>query len=152
MRIIAGYAFLPQVKGLIQEYLDFLGRDLSFQHLDAELDHLDVKFAPPNGRLLVAQDDDGHIAGCVAYYQHSPARCEMKRLYVQPAYRKQHIGAQLVEEIVRLAQADGYTEMVLDTITPLQSAIRLYTACGFTQTTPYYDNPMDDVLYLHRML
>lgn len=50
------------------------------------------------------------------------------------------------------AKASGYTEMVLDTIEPLQTAIHLYKKYGFIECEPYYHNPMDDVIYMRRAL
>lgn len=47
---------------------------------------------------------------------------------------------------------DGFEEMVLDTITPLQSAIHLYKKFGFEGCEPYYDNPMNDVVYMRKKL
>ena len=38
--------------------------------------------------------------------------------------------------------------MVLDTIKPLKNAIYLYKKYGFTETEPYYNNPMEDVIYM----
>ena len=76
----------------------------------------------------------------------------MKRLYVLPAYRKDGVGQALLTEIVNLAAADGYKEMVLDTLLPMESAIRLYRRNGFEEISAYYENPMDDVLYFRRTL
>ena len=42
--------------------------------------------------------------------------------------------------------------MVLDTITPLRSAINLYKNFGFVETEPYYENPMSDVIYMKKIL
>ena len=42
----------------------------------------------------------------------------------------------------------GYAEMVLDTLEPFQAAIHLYKKFGFSECEPYYDNPMDDVIYM----
>lgn len=76
----------------------------------------------------------------------------MKRLYVRPEYRKLHIGRELVKTLLVRAVKDGYREMVLDTIVPLQSAIQLYRSLGFQETTAYYDNPMEDVIYMRKQL
>ena len=76
----------------------------------------------------------------------------MKRLYVKPSYQGQGIGQKLVETLLLLAKDDGYSCMVLDTIEPLQSAIRLYKGLGFQETEPYYDNPMEDVIYMKTFL
>lgn len=51
-----------------------------------------------------------------------------------------------------VAVEDGYKEMVLDTIQPLQSAIHLYHQFGFYEIPAYYNNPMDDVVYMKKEL
>lgn len=152
MKITDGFTYLTEVKRLIVAYTDSLGRDLSFQNLSAELADLQKKYGFPAGRLLAAVADHGDVVGCVAYCRHSPSRCEMKRLYVLPAYRKEGVGQALLTEIVNLAEADGYEEMVLDTLLPMESAIRLYRRNGFEEISAYYENPMDDVLYFRRKL
>lgn len=80
IRIVDGKPYLDQVKALILEYTQWLNRDLSFQNLDKELADIAEKYTAPNGELLVAIDDNEVVLGMVAYYQHSEARCEMKRL------------------------------------------------------------------------
>jgi len=58
----------------------------------------------------------------------------------------------LIEEILIHAKKAGYKEMVLDTITPLQSAIHLYKKAGFQKCEAYYKNPMADVIYFKKIL
>jgi len=152
IKIIDGKPYLDQVKELITEYTQWLGRDLSFQNLDKELADIAEKYTAPNGELLVAVDDNGVVLGMVAYYQHSDTRCEMKRLYVCPAGRGHALGDRLVESIMDHAKTSGYKEMVLDTIEPLQAAIHLYKKHGFVECEPYYHNPMDDVIYMSKEL
>ena len=53
----------------------------------------------------------------------------------------------MVRELLKLAKNDGYKEMVLDTIKPLQEAIHLYKKLGFQECDSYY-NPMEDVICL----
>jgi ribosomal protein S18 acetylase RimI-like enzyme len=72
----------------------------------------------------------------------------MKRLYVKPEYRKLKAGRALAEAIINEARNDGYKEMVLDTLSPMQSAIKLYKSLGFIEIPPYYENPMEDVIYM----
>ena len=76
----------------------------------------------------------------------------MKRLFVRADYRNYHAGKKLVEAIINFAKIDGYKEMVLDTIKPLESAVHLYKKFGFVETAPYYDNPMNDVIYMKKIL
>ncbi len=149
--IIDGSDYLEDIKELIIIYTKELNRDLSFQNLDKELSDLKEKYVYPHGRILAAKIDN-KIVGCVAYYRFSEYQCEMKRLYVLKEYRHLRIGQALVNELLILAKQDGYKEMVLDTITPLTSAIHLYHHLGFKECDPYYYNPMDDVVYMKKEL
>lgn len=148
MEIKDGKNFIPQVKELIIEYTERLNRDLSFQNLDEELSDPAAKYTAPAGEILVAIDDSGVVIGMVAYHKLDDKRCEMKRLYVRPTARGTHLGDILIKEIVDHARSAGFREMVLDTIVPLQAAIHLYKKNGFTECDPYYNNPMDDVIYM----
>ena len=143
-----GSPYLSDIRQLIIEYTAFLGRDLSFQDLDAEMRDLAAKYTGEAGEILAAADSEGNVAGCVAFHRHSDSRCEMKRLFVRPQYRSMHLSDLLVGEIMARAREAGYTEMVLDTIEPLQAAIHLYHKHGFRECPPYYDNPMADVIYM----
>lgn len=152
MEIRDGKDYIPQVRELIIEYTRRLNRNLSFQNIDDELADPAVKYTPPGGELLVAVDATDTVMGMVAYHRHSDERCEMKRLYVKPETRGTHLGELLVREIIEHAREAGYKEMVLDTIVPLRAAIGLYRKNGFAECEPYYDNPMDDVIYMSKKL
>ena len=151
MEIKDGTKALSQVRELIEEYTAKLQRDLSFQHLEEELSDLSSKYAPPHGVLLLAEEN-GTALGIAAYCRHTASRCEMKRLYVRPQARGRSLGETLVRHLLAQAAADGYTEMVLDTIEPLQVAIHLYEKLGFQRCEPYYHNPMPDVVYMKKQL
>ena len=151
MKIVNGKECLSQVRELITEYTTSLGRDLSFQNLEEELRDPLQKYTPPHGEMIVLLENEKAL-GMAAYHRHSDTRCEMKRLYVRPEARGQHLGDTLVNEIIRLARKAGYKEMVLDTIKPLTAAINLYRKHGFEECEPYYDNPMEDVIYMIKKL
>ena len=133
MKIVNGIDYIEQVKIKIIEYTTRLGRDLSFQNIDEELSNPAIKYAAPQGELLVALDDHEKVIGMVAYHKHSDERCEMKRLYVSPECRGMKLGEKLVDEIIQHAKNAGFKEMVLDTIVPLQAAIHLYNKMGFEE-------------------
>lgn len=147
MELVDGAPYTEEVKGLIREYTEWFGRDLAFQDLEGELGHIEDKYLPPEGRLVVAIDDEGAVRGCVAYHRIGEATAEMKRLYVTPAGRGHHLGERLAERIMELAREDGCERMVLDTVAPLEAAISLYRKLGFEEIEPYYHNPFDDVIY-----
>jgi len=146
LKIIAAYDHLDEVRELFHEYQKSLGIDLCFQNYDEELMTLPAKYAQPDGRLFLIKVEDD-IAGCIALRRFDETRCEMKRLYIRPRFRGLHCGQALVEKIIQEAKLIGYEEMVLDTLSSLKSAVRLYKNFGFEEVNPYYENPLDDVLY-----
>jgi len=143
-------AALETVRLLFLEYAAELQEDLCFQSFDAEVRHPLEKYGPPNGVILLAYWNDKAV-GCIALQPLSETGvCEMKRLYVQPAFRKYGIGRKLVEELLIASKAMGYTKMRLDTLDRLQPAIKLYTEYGFEIINAYYDNPLPGVVYMER--
>ena len=139
------------VRVLFREYQRFLGVDLCFQGFEEELATLPGRYAPPGGRLLLALDG-AHAAGCVALRPLDEGICEMKRLFVRPAYRGRGLGRDLAVQIVNEASALGYATMRLDTLEGLDSAMRIYESLGFRRCAPYYANPLPGVVYWERTL
>jgi GNAT superfamily N-acetyltransferase len=134
---------------LFNEYASGLGISLCFQNFDRELNNLPGDYAPPDGRLLLARDEDDQIAGCIAMRKLGPAVCEMKRLFVRPAYRGTGLGRILVNTIIDEARKLGYTHMRLDTLPGrMDKAIALYQAIGFVDIEPYYENPVESARFM----
>jgi putative acetyltransferase len=135
------------VESLFREYVSSLAEDISFQNVDDELATLPGKYARPGGVVLIARDG-AEAAGAVAYRMVEPGVCEMKRLYVRPAFRGRDIGRELANELIDDARANGYRTMLLDTLASMNSARALYRDLGFLPVEAYYDNPLPSVAYM----
>jgi putative acetyltransferase len=135
------------VESVFREYVASLAEDISFQNVDDELADLPGKYARPGGVALIAWDA-GQAAGAIAYRMVEPGVCEMKRLYVRPAFRGRGLGRELAEELIEDARARGYRTMLLDTLASMASARALYRDLGFVPIAPYYDNPLPGVAYM----
>jgi ribosomal protein S18 acetylase RimI-like enzyme len=101
------------------------------------------KYAPPEGRLLLAQVD-GESAGCVAFYKVEVGVCEIKRLWTRPQFRGQKIGRALVEALISEARQCGYTSMILSTADVLKEAQGLYGSLGFLNDRALFRRPAGD--------
>ena len=145
-------ADLDGVRALFREYAEWLGVDLCFQSFEAELVTLPGKYAPPKGRLLVAEVE-GRLAGVVGLRPLAEDVCEMKRLYVPQWVKGRGLGRELVERVVAEARAAGYRAMRLDTLpSAMLQANHLYDRLGFREIPPYYENPVPNVRYLELLL
>ncbi len=144
----AGPEDVATVRGLFEEYAASLGFDLCFQGFEEELATWPGRYAPPEGRLLLARHGGG-TAGCVALRRLEQGICEMKRLYVRPGFRGHQLGRRLVEEVMRDARSIGYKRMRLDTVEPIMGhAVALYRELGFREIAPYRENPIVGALYM----
>jgi ribosomal protein S18 acetylase RimI-like enzyme len=136
------------VRELFKEYADSLEIDLCFQNFREELDTLPGAYGPPSGRLLIAAAG----AGCVAVRRIDDATCEMKRLYIRPAFRRAGLGRRLAQAAIDAGRELGYKRMRLDTLSSMQPAIALYRSLGFHEIAPYYHNPSGCAVFMELSL
>ena len=135
------------IRTLFLLYADNLDFGLDFQHFDDELDTLPGDYAPPDGCLIMAEDNETW-AGCVALRCLDDDICEMKRLYVLPDFRGRGVGKILAQAVINEARTMGYTKMRLDTIESMKAAMALYESLGFYPIGPYRYNPIDGASYM----
>ena len=139
---------IAQVRELFLEYAQSLGFSLCFQNFDKELEALPGHYAPPEGRLLLAESE-GQLAGCVAMRALEPGICEMKRLYLRPRFRGIGLGRALADRIIAEARQVGYRRMRLDTVEPvMKDAVAMYRKLGFKEIAPYRSNPIAGAMYM----
>jgi len=138
---------IDEARQLFQEYAGGLGVDLCFQNFERELASLPGDYAPPQGRLLLALDEN-RTAGCIALRSLEPGVCEMKRLYVRREFRGIGLGRRLAVEIMAEGRRIGYQRVRLDTLPFMSEAVALYRSLGFREIDPYRENPIVGSLYM----
>jgi GNAT superfamily N-acetyltransferase len=136
---------LERIRELFAEYAQALPFDLCFQDFDRELAELPGRYARPTGCMLLATWT-GEPAGCVALRQIGEGICEMKRLYVRPAFRRTGMGRALAQAIIEEARRIGYKRIRLDAV--LEPAKCLYQSLGFQEIPPYQHVPIEGVVFM----
>ena len=93
IKIVSAYDRAEEVRRLFEEYTDMLVENdpsfqeyLDIQNYSEETEHLEKKYGLPDGRLYLAYCDE-ELAGCIGLRKMDSQNCEMKRLYVRPAFR-----------------------------------------------------------------
>jgi carbonic anhydrase len=142
---------VPQIRELFQEYWASFGFTPCFQHFDEELAALPGAYSPPKGRLALALSD-ASAAGCIALRPLDRDTCEMKRLYVRPAYRGKGLGVTLVRWLIGEARDAGYATMFADTMPVMAQALAMYDNMGFERINAYADDATPGAVYLRLRL
>jgi putative acetyltransferase len=144
-------ALWDDTRAVLRDYQASLAVDLCFQGFEAELLGLPGVYLPPHGLLLLATVE-GAVAGCGAFRPlpdaDYPNSCEMKRLFVRPAFRGFGLGRLLAQALMDRATESGYSNMLLDTLDEMEAARGLYESLGFAEVPPFYFNPLPGAHYL----
>jgi putative acetyltransferase len=152
---------ITEVRAMVREYVDWIGLDLAFQEIDAEIDGLPGEYAPPRGALFVAEDQ-GRLIGMIGLRPLDEESClagaydakagEMKRLFVRPEARGRGVAKRLITQVIAEARRLGYDEIRLDTLPMMGDAQALYVALGFHDIAPYYDSPIAGTRFMSKQL
>lgn len=95
------------------------------------------KFLPPNGRLILAFID-GNACGIGCLKSINDEIGEIKRMYVNPSFRKIGAGRAILQALLNAAKETGYKKVRLDSPKFMEAAHSLYRSFGFT-AIPVYD-------------
>jgi GNAT superfamily N-acetyltransferase len=142
---------VTQVRALFEEYWRSFGFTPCFQNFSAEVAALPGDYAPPEGRLALAQVG-GEPAGCAALRRLDEERVEFKRLYIRPQFRGLRLGKELLGWVIAEAKAAGYRQLVCDTMPVMTDALAMYERAGFERTGPYSNHPTPGAIFLRLAL
>jgi GNAT superfamily N-acetyltransferase len=142
---------MAEVRVMLREYVEWIGLDLAFQEIDAELDGLPGEYAPPRGALFVAVEGPVYL-GMIALRPSDRTIAEMKRLYVRPQSRGRGLARQLIARLCDEARRLNYTEIRLDTLPKMGDAQAIYETYGFVDIEPYYVTPIAGTRFMSKKI
>jgi putative acetyltransferase len=103
--------------------------------------HMTVEqMSDPNTTLFIARDDGAAVA-MGALRRHGDGIAEVKRMYTLPSHRGQGLGRAIVAEIEKLARAEGFARLVLETGSNFDAAKHVYESAGFKPCDALLDYP-----------
>jgi DNA-binding MarR family transcriptional regulator/GNAT superfamily N-acetyltransferase len=96
--------------------------------------------SPPGGAFRVARVD-GSVVACGGVQPHAEGIGEIKRMWVDPAWRGCGLGVRMLAALEDAARDLGCREVYLDTNGNLTEAIAMYDGAGYRRIERYNDNP-----------
>lgn len=110
----------------IQEFIQKFLEDLS-------------SYIPPNGVYYIMQINSS-IIGMGALRKIKEGIGEIKRMYIQPKYRGNGYGKELLDQLLKKGQEFEYSSIRLDTGDFMTTAQQVYLSAGFQEREQYLES------------
>jgi putative acetyltransferase len=121
------------------------------EHMRADAIRLPGPYIAPRGGIWIAEAD-GAAVGCVALRPLPGGVGEVKRMYVDGAWRGKGVGRALLETLIAHARSLGYHQLRLGTLTEMTAARALYASLGFVPIERYRADEMVDTEFYEKDL
>ncbi len=127
----------PLLRGLAEEYRSRYGAGHEAAVADIENFRPPASaFDPPDGTFLVSVED-GRTVGGGGFRRSSPEVCELKRLWVDPAYRRRGVASSILDALESAALRQGYERVRLETAPVQIEALSFYRARRYHEIQAY---------------
>ena len=113
------------------------------EHMRADAMRLPGPYVAPRGAIWLARSGDD-VIGCVALRPLADGKGEVKRMFVDRAWRGKGVGRALLETLITRARALGYDHLRLGTLGDMSAARSLYRSLGFAPIERYRPDEMID--------
>jgi putative acetyltransferase len=127
---------VAEVRRLVLAHAEARATTPGVEYMRADAAGLPGPYVPPRGGLWLATSDDTGI-GCVALRPLDGGIAEVKRMFVDAAWRGRGVGRALLEALLAGARARGYETLRLGTLRDMTAAQSLYHSLGFAPIARY---------------
>jgi ribosomal protein S18 acetylase RimI-like enzyme len=143
---VAAPEAVEEVRRLVLEYAAAHAATPGVDYMRADAAGLPGPYIPPRGGLWLARAGEVGV-GCVALRPLDDATAEVKRMYVDPAWRGAGVGRALLEALIAGARARGYRTVRLGTLDDMTAAQGLYRSLGFEPIPRYRPDELVDTRF-----
>ena len=127
---------IAEVRRLVLAHATARATTPGVEYMRADAAALPGPYVPPRGGLWLATADETGI-GCVALRPLDGETAEVKRMFVDAAWRGRGVGRALLEALVAGARVRGYATLRLGTLRDMTAAQSLYHSLGFAPIARY---------------
>lgn len=135
------------VAGILSEY----GLPHDPASKDSDLNDIERNYIQSGGVFELIEDKEGNLLGTYGLYPLDKETCELRKMYFVPQIRGLGLGRQVLERAVGHARRLGFKAIVLETISVLKEAIRLYTRFGFVPIETRHVSARVDQAYILKL-
>ncbi|PML19588.1 GNAT family N-acetyltransferase [Vibrio breoganii] len=128
----------PEFDPVVKEVIKKVGEEFGavgegYGPSDPEVENMSRYYTLENkSRYFVALKDGVVVGGCgVAPFTEDSSTCELKKLFLLEGARGLGLGKALSNHCLEFAKEQGFTQCYLDTLSNMNSAVRLYEKLGF---------------------
>jgi GNAT superfamily N-acetyltransferase len=146
IRAAASDRDVAEVRRLVLTHAAARATTPGVEHMLADAERMPGWYVPPRGGLWLAAHDDVGV-GCVALRPLDENAAEVKRMFVEEAWRGRGVGRALMETVVAGARERGYTTLRLGTLADMTAAQGLYASLGFRPVERYRQDELMDTLF-----
>jgi len=135
------------VFGVLAEY----GLPPDPESKDADLNDIEGNYIRSGGVFELIEDKDGNLLGTFGLCPLGKDTCELRKMYFVSQVRGIGLGRHVLERAVGHARRLGFKTIVLETMSVLKEAIRLYTRFGFTPMPIEHASARCDQAYILKL-
>lgn len=140
----------PEVKQLIRSILNQEFHSASAAYPETDLDRIPEIYGGPREGFFVALEN-GKIVGTCAVKEESKHIALLRRLFVDPKFRKLGIGSQLVDEAAEFARGHGYQRMIFRSTSSMVQANKLLSKKGFSELERLAIGPIEIIRFVSNL-
>jgi putative acetyltransferase len=137
---------VAEVRRLVFAHADARAATPGVEYMRADAERMPGPYVAPGGGLWLALVGDVGV-GCVALRPLDDGTAEVKRMFVDAAWRGHGVGRALLETLIAGARARGYATLRLGTLDDMKAAQALYHSLGFRPIARYRPDELIDTRF-----
>lgn len=134
---------VAEVRRLVLSHADSRAVTPGVEHMRADALAMPGPYVAPGGAIWLASCGDVGI-GCVALRPLGTGLAEVKRMFVDSAWRGRGVGRALLGALIAGARLRDYTRLRLGTLADMTAAHSLYRSVGFVPIERYRPDELVD--------
>ena len=134
---------LRLVEGILAEF----GLRSDRASSESDLNDIEGTYFRTGGRFEVVEDRDGSLLGTYGVLPLDRHTCKLRKMYLVPRARGVGLGRRMLERAVAYARGVGCRTIILETVSSMEDAVRLYMRAGFRPLAREAQSPRCDRVY-----